>query len=68
MQFSIEKKWKVAPIIPDHIKESFAEFSDVMAQLLYNRGYEDAQSAINYLNGTSPLSDPFLLKDILLRM
>jgi single-stranded-DNA-specific exonuclease len=64
MQFSIEKKWKVAPIVPDNIKESFTGFSDVMVQLLFNRGFKDAQSAVDYLNGTSPLSDPFLLKDM----
>ncbi len=64
MQFSIEKKWKVAPLVPDHIKEVFAEFSEVMVQLLYNRGYEDTESAINYLNGSSSLCDPFLLKDM----
>jgi len=64
MHFSIDKKWKVLPVVPNEIKASFSDFSDVMMQLLYNRGIRDEQSAIAYVNGTYPLNDPFLLKDM----
>lgn len=64
MQFSLEKKWKVASIVPDPIKEKFSGFSEVMVQLLYNRGFQDPEEALNYLNGSSSFHDPFLLKDM----
>lgn len=64
IQTPIEKSWKVAPQIPTDILERFHDFTPVMAQLLYNRGIDDAETAETFLNGNGPFHNPFLLKDM----
>ncbi|MHB8135886.1 MAG: single-stranded-DNA-specific exonuclease RecJ [Anaerolineaceae bacterium] len=64
MHIPIEKEWKIAPVVPENIRENLSGYSKVMTQLLYNRGIEDIDSANSYLHGSNVLYDPFLLKDM----
>lgn len=64
MQFSIEKAWHIAPKIPVEEITKFNGYSEVMAQLLFNRGYSDAYSADSFLNDGGEFFDPFLLLDM----
>jgi single-stranded DNA-specific DHH superfamily exonuclease len=64
MQFPVEKEWKIAEIIPEGVKAALHTYSPIMAQLLYNRGIKDLESADSFLNGKNSFHDPFLLKDM----
>ncbi|MCJ7695870.1 MAG: single-stranded-DNA-specific exonuclease RecJ [Anaerolineaceae bacterium] len=59
------KRWKIAIGIPEHINQELSDFSPLMRQLLYNRGFESAKSAKVYITSGTPFStDPFNLKDM----
>jgi len=64
IQTHIEKRWKVSPQIPLQIADEFQMYSDVMAQILYNRQIKDAQSAEVFLNGNGPFYNPYLLRNM----
>jgi len=58
----LPKRWRVHHPIPADISKSLHEFSPLMRQLLYNRGYQDAEIAAAFLSGNVNFStDPFLL-------
>ncbi|MEA3326010.1 MAG: single-stranded-DNA-specific exonuclease RecJ, partial [Chloroflexota bacterium] len=58
----LPKIWRVHHPIPDDISKSLHEFSPLLRQLLYNRGYQDPESAAAFLAGTVTFpTDPFLL-------
>lgn len=60
-----QRRWIVHPIIPNEISQELTDFSPLMRQLLYNRGFEDAQSAAAFIEGTVNFpTDPLLLKDM----
>jgi single-stranded-DNA-specific exonuclease len=61
------KRWQVAnPAPPAHLAR-YRGMSPVLAQVLYNRGLEDAESAFQFLFGdpdfrTAPSFNPFVMK------
>ncbi len=61
----LPKRWKIAHRLPEHIDRELAEFSPLMRQLLYNRGFTKANSARAYISGSAPdVNDPIYLKDM----
>ena len=59
------KRWKIAIGIPEHINQELAEFSPLLRQLLFNRGFESASSAKVYVSTGAPFpTDPLNLKDM----
>lgn len=57
----IEKRWRIAPRIPDEIDQQLIEFPPLVRQLLFNRGIQNPNQAWTYLAGTTEPVDPFLL-------
>lgn len=70
MPFSSEsrplpKRWQIHHQIPNDIYRELGDFSPLMRQLLYNRGFENSESAAAFITGTVDFPmDPFLLKDM----
>ncbi len=61
----LPKRWQVHHQIPNDIYRELGDFSPLMRQLLYNRGFENSESAAAFINGTVDFpTDPFLLKDM----
>ncbi len=59
------KYWKVAEKIPTEIKQKLAPYSDVVQQVLYNRGLYTAEAAEVFLHPRyENLLNPFLFKDM----
>lgn len=60
----IQKEWVLAPQAPaEHLKR-YQGFSPILAQVLFNRGFEDPADASEFLNLSQLDDDPFLLKDM----
>lgn len=60
----MQKEWVLAQRAPAEHLERYHGFSPVLAQLLFNRGFEDPQSAQEFVNGQALSEDPFALKDM----
>jgi len=61
----LPKRWKIHHLIPGDINEALKGFTPLMRQLLYNRGFTDADSAAHFIDGTVGYSTaPFLIKDM----
>ena len=58
----IEKKWIQRPQVPQEISENLSDYPLPFRQILFNRGIEDQQSAIEFLSANEELHHPFLLK------
>lgn len=58
------KKWWIYPTIDQIVDQRLSAFALYMRQLLFNRGCDNEQAAIDYLNASSPLGDPFVLLDM----
>ena len=63
------KRWNIKSIkspVPPAVRSRLRGISSspVVAQVLYNRGLEDAELARAFLRGELPLHDPFRLKDL----
>lgn len=61
MQMPIEKEWIIAPKLSYQAKEELKDYSDIMQQLLFNRGITTSDSAREFLNHESGAYDPYLL-------
>lgn len=61
MQIPIEKEWIIAPKISKEAIEELKDFSDIIQQILFNRGIEDKKTAKEFFNIESDQYDPFLL-------
>ncbi|HSM26232.1 MAG TPA: single-stranded-DNA-specific exonuclease RecJ [Anaerolineaceae bacterium] len=61
MQMPIEKEWIIAPKLSENAIEELKAYSDIMQQLLFNRGITTTNSAKEYLDKESGAYDPFLL-------
>lgn len=48
------KRWRTQPEIPPSIQQRLSEFDPVLAQVLYNRGFESADEARRFLDGKMP--------------
>jgi single-stranded-DNA-specific exonuclease len=61
----LPKRWHIHHPIPNDIFRALSDFSPLMRQLLYNRGYMDADSAAAFIAGSVNFpTDPYLLKDM----
>ena len=60
----MRKEWVLARRAPAEHLQRYHGCSPVLAQLLYNRGFEDPRAAHEFLNGQSLGDDPFQLKDM----
>lgn len=61
----LPKRWRVHHPIPDEVSRSLHDFSPLMRQLLYNRGYQDGEVASTFVAGTVNFpTDPFLLNSM----
>jgi single-stranded-DNA-specific exonuclease len=61
----LPKRWRIQLPIPTDISRELSDFSPLLRQLLYNRGFENAESAAAFIEGTVNFpTDPILLKDM----
>ena len=59
----LPKRWKIHHKIPNHINNALCDFSPLMRQLLYNRGFENGEAAASFVEGAVDFpTDPMLLK------
>jgi single-stranded-DNA-specific exonuclease len=58
------KRWQISPPLPPDQAVRFQKFHPVIAQILYNRGYTDPESARDFLSGGIALHDPFKMRGI----
>ena len=64
MNISVDKEWKIAGKVPEDVKKELHEYTDIMQQILYNRGITDSISAKQFFDRDSGDHDPFLMKDM----
>ncbi len=60
----LQKEWVLAQRAPAEHLERYHECSPILAQLLFNRGFEDPHAAQEFVNGKALSEDPFELKDV----
>jgi len=61
----IARRWRVQPKIPRDVDAALSDFSPLMRQLLYNRGFMDSGSAAGFIAGTVNFpTKPNLLKSM----
>ncbi|MCU0512436.1 MAG: single-stranded-DNA-specific exonuclease RecJ [Anaerolineae bacterium] len=61
---TIVKSWQMAPPAPlEHLRR-YQQMSPVLAQVLFNRGYEDPQQAYHFLYDKDLTTNPFLFADM----
>ncbi len=59
----LPRRWRVQHVIPNDISQELSDFSPLLRQMLYNRGYEDRESAAAFIEGRVTFDrDPFLIK------
>ena len=60
----LQKDWALAPSTPAEHLQRYDGFSPILAQLLFNRGFEDPASALEFVHTRTLDEDPFALKDV----
>ncbi len=60
----LQKEWALAPSASAEHLQRYQGFSPILAQLLFNRGFEDPASALEFVHSRSLNEDPFSLKDV----
>ncbi|MCY4061345.1 MAG: single-stranded-DNA-specific exonuclease RecJ [Chloroflexi bacterium] len=60
----MQKEWVQAQQAPTNHLARYHGLSPILAQLLFNRGFEDPQSAQEFVSGQDLSEDPFALKDV----
>ncbi len=60
----MRKKWHIAPPMPPHFADQFPAISPLLAQILYNRGIHDPDTAQDFIEGRCRLHDPFAMRDM----
>ena len=60
----MQMEWALAPKAPAEHLERYHGFSPILAQLLFNRGYEDPKAARDFVTNQALSEDPFQLKDM----
>jgi len=59
------KRWRTAALIPEDVQRLLREYHPVMAQVLYNRGQDNAERARMFLQGgDDTLHNPFAMHDM----
>ncbi|GAP14228.1 exonuclease RecJ [Longilinea arvoryzae] len=64
MQRQLEKRWFIPDPLPSEVEHELRDFQPYLRQILYNRNVHTADEAVQYLNCSAALGDPFLLKDM----
>lgn len=59
-----QKQWLVAPPAADEHLRRYHNLSPILAQMLYNRGFEDPARAQHFLDDADLSEDPFAMKDM----
>lgn len=60
-----KKRWQLAPKAPDSFFDPLSHINPILAQVLFNRGHQDADAVNRFLSETYLLNDdPFLLPDM----
>ena len=59
-----QKEWALAPSAPVEHLQRYEGFSPILAQLLFNRGFEDPAGARDFVYSRTLDEDPFALKDV----
>lgn len=60
----LQKEWALAPARSAEHLQRYRGFSSILAQLLFNRGFEDPASALEFVKRNDLAEDPFALKDV----
>ncbi len=60
----LQKEWAVAPQAPVEHLRRYEGFGPILAQLLFNRGFEDPAAATRFVHSNDLNDDPFELKDM----
>jgi single-stranded-DNA-specific exonuclease len=59
----LEKRWKIARDIPEHVRNELGGFTAIQQNILYQRGVKTSQEAHEFINGEAiEFEDPFLLR------
>lgn len=59
------KIWQISPAPDQEVLARFSDYRPLIAQLLFNRGFNDSQAAANFLNaGPDLIHDPLLFTDM----
>lgn len=64
MQRQLDKRWFIPDPLPAEVGEELRHFQPYLRQILYNREIRTAEQAVEYLNCSAPLGDPFQLMDM----
>jgi single-stranded-DNA-specific exonuclease len=64
MQRQLEKRWFIPEPLPTEVDRELHDFQPYLRQILFNRNVHTMEEAVEYLNCSAPVSDPFLLKDM----
>lgn len=60
----LQKEWALAPSTPIEYLQRYQGFSPILAQALFNRGFEDPSAALEFVHGKNLDEDPFALKGV----
>ncbi len=60
----LQKEWALAPSAHVEHLQRYEGFSPILAQLLFNRGFEDPAGARDFVYSSTLDEDPFALKDV----
>jgi single-stranded-DNA-specific exonuclease len=59
----LEKHWLYPPSVPSRVEQALADFTPLQRLILWRRGVETRQQAVEYLQAARPISsDPMLLR------
>jgi len=60
------KNWRIQKKFPEEFKKRFPEYSEIVCQLLYERGIKSQREAEEFFNPNynQDLHDPYLMKDM----
>ena len=64
MQRQNDKRWHIPAPLPPEVDAELHDFQPYLRQILFNRNVRTAAEAVEYLNCSAPLGDPFLLMDM----
>lgn len=64
MQRQTDKRWHIPASLPPEVDVELHDFQPYLRQILFNRNVRTTAEALEYLNCSSPLGDPFLLLDM----
>lgn len=63
-QSMMQREWALARRAPAEHLQRYRGFSPLLAQILYNRGFEEPDAAQDFITGSDLSYDPFQLKDM----